>query len=267
MYQTQTKDIIEAFIQLQDYSEVGKKFNIPTRTVMSRIYRYEKENGHLAGRERLVNIGGLPKIKRNRDRMIAKVKEVKELWDQNDQNMARVGEKLGISRERVRQLLKMYEAIADDYVPRDNIVKKLPRQFKAEIVKCIIDNNYRTVREFNEEEKNKLFAKINLSPKYIMHSLGINPKIFASNRRRIKKVEIVKEYLRIKDKIGRYPNCSDLQLNPKYRAFEASIRHHFGSFPFFVEKLGIKDKIQYPKWEKHIKRLQQPGGIRYGNNS
>lgn len=139
-----------------------------------------------------------------------------------EKNLNLVGIKLGLCRERVRQLLKKGAEIG---------------LFKYEPQKPPLLSREKILRDFGRHLKLKAVAKANqISPRYLsklmaLHS--ISKFDLEAIRLEGQKRQCIKQYRAVVDKLGRHPKVAELQSSKSTRSLEYKIRKIWGSVRSF----------------------------------
>lgn len=139
-----------------------------------------------------------------------------------------VGEKTGLTRERVRQILvkgtknKLFNYLGRHYI----YISK--EKLTNDIIK------YRSL--------GKVASKNKVTMSYLKRML-LSYKITRNKMDELisigRKEDIKKEYLKIKDELGHDPTSTELQSNPKWRALEVRMRRSWQSINDFRAELDI----------------------------
>lgn len=152
---------------------------------------------------------------------IERFMEVYRLYEV-EKNLNLVGIKLGLCRERVRQLLKKGAEIG---------------LFKYEPQKPPLLSREKILRDFGRHLKLKAVAKANqISPRYLsklmaLHS--ISKFDLEAIRLEGQKRQCIKQYRAVVDKLGRHPKVAELQSSKSTRSLEYKIRKIWGSVRSF----------------------------------
>jgi plasmid maintenance system antidote protein VapI len=160
-------------------------------------------------------------------------------------SLERVGKKMGITRERVRQLLVEgtrlglfeYKPFNYSYIPKEKII-----------------SDYANLLSLNK------VAKINhVSPSYLkklMTAYSITEKELEILERETRRARCVEEYALIKQRLGHHPTTTELQNTRAGHKLHSRINRYWGTINAFRESLNIPKPARLnPVWLEPRRRL------------
>lgn len=174
---------------------------------------------------------------------IERLMEVYSLYEK-EKSLREVGRRLGISWERVRQLLKKGEAIG---------------LFKYEPPKAPLLSREKILRDYRKFLKMTKVAKVNhVSANYLSKQialLGISDEELQAVRTEERKLQSIRQYDALVRKRGVHPTTTELNRSKATRSLAFNIRRSWGSLEAFrkernivpgmpVQKSGIKEEEQ-----------------------
>jgi hypothetical protein len=167
----------------------------------------------------------------SRHSTVKRLLEVHHLYEKA-QSLRTVGEKMGLSRERVRQLLeKGTEAGLFEYKPL-----KFPLIHKT-IPKQKIINDYRKFLKLKWVAKSNGISTAHLSKLIDLHQ--ITEEDLKSARKEGGRAKSISRYYSIARRLGHHPTTTELQRLKSARYLLSQIRRLWGSFDAFRKELQI----------------------------
>jgi transcriptional regulator with XRE-family HTH domain len=149
-----------------------------------------------------------------------------------------VGKRMGVTRERVRQLLVKGSALSlyeyrpynYPYVPKEKLIQ--------DCIKLLSLGFVARVNNISTEYLKKLMA-----------AYSITEKDFYTYRQEGKRKRCIEQYGRIKGKLGHHPTTTELQKTREGHALNARIIRLWGTFDAFREALNIPKPARIsPYW-------------------
>lgn len=180
--------------------------------------------------------------------MVGRLNEVYRLYEQEG-TLEAVGRRIGVTRERVRQLLVKgsqlglfnYKPFEYPFVPKEKLLEDYKNQLSLIHV-----------------------AKINSISTTYLHKLftayGISGTDLRSAWLAGKKIRYIGSYNRIKDELGHHPTTTELQQQSKsWRGLYTNITRLWGSYDAFRQELNIPKPPGFREatrpWHEHRQRL------------
>jgi len=183
--------------------------------------------------------------------MVERLTRVHQLYKQRG-TLEAAGRELGLTRERVRQLLVKGSRLGlFDYRPLD--YPYVPKE--------------KLVADYLHSQSLSRVAQLNQVPTSYLRKLLTAHRItegdLASYRTEARRSKALAQYNRLVDSLGRHPTTTELQETPQGRSLNARIRRLWGSMDAFREHLNIPRPPQgspsfnedMRPWREHMKRL------------
>lgn len=184
--------------------------------------------------------------------LTSRLEKVYRLY-QKERTLEAVGRKMGLTRERIRQLLqKGLKLGLFDYKPFGHVYPQLPKE--------------KLLEDYKAHLSLPRVAKINNISREYLHKLlaayGVTGNDLRSVRRSIIKAKHISAYHRIKDHLGHHPTTAELQQHSKaWRRVCLNIIKVWGSFHAFREELNIpgppSHEEQHRRYTKRVERVRQ----------
>jgi len=210
-----TEDLIslkKLYDKKKSIKVVAKMLGMSYGNVYYGLQRYNKIYGGLK----------LWKTTRNLDRL----KEVKEIYDKTN-SLATTGKTLGVSRQRIEQLLKEYKKHFGNHSTKTEVVTQYLKKQK-DYINIIKTKKYTSQKEFCEKEN------INV---HLFNKLNIDKSMFKGNLKEIRSEQATKKYIDLSKKIGH--NLTSYELQKDYPSLNGYITRYFGSYVKFRKDIGV----------------------------
>ena len=164
---------------------------------------------------------------------------IKSLYDQY-KTLDRVGQKLDLTRERVRQLLNQgqkYKLFRYEQARITDFKNVIARVSKDELIKSIYDNPKRFV----------VCSALNITVTDLFKLLKHYKIDLGDYRYDVRQKKYLLRYSKIVDYLGHHPSTTEMQKVSNWRATWAAISRIWGSFDRFRLEFGIEK----PKYNIH----------------
>lgn len=257
----------DAIIKYESVLEASKQTGMSVGKIRCRMFKYEAKFGPIVRQKK-----GQTRHKRRefpvntkrKKALVQKSIEVKKLYDELG-TLAAVGKKLNLSRERIRQILKLYAQVHDDYTPRnDMFIKDIPKEASKNIMQYMKRSGYSSVKMMLRNNKEDIERIIDPSGKKILgkdtthKTLGISNKFLTAMRIRNKRIQIISRYSYLVSELGYYPNTGHLfRGGTLERRLQIDIPKYWGSFDYFVKRFNLEGKIDYSRQEKYLQKMRK----------
>jgi hypothetical protein len=168
----------------------------------------------------------------SRHSTVERLLEVYHLYEEA-QSLRTVGQKMGVSRERIRQLLeKGSEAGLFEYKPL-----KFPLVYKNPIPKKKILRDYKKFLRLKAVAKSNGISTTHLSKLLDLHQITNEDLKMA--RKEGERAKCIRRYYSIVRRLGHHPTTTELQRLKSARYLSSQIRRLWGSFGAFRKEFEI----------------------------
>lgn len=248
---------LENYLGKKAFSRLLKSYNCSSKEIKSllkKIYRlWHKSGSYTSLSARLnipsskvpliINLIKVHKIIKNfrkprgklTEGQIKRIMETKNLYDEL-KTLSKVGKQLGLSRERVRQILERGKRDGIiDYKPShlkgfDDIANNLK---KEDIQKLLL--KYGSKRELISNLKDKYKINMNhLNALIVLHNIDLDYLILQRRKNRC-----LSEYNDMVRELGFHPTTTVMSKRPKWRALWSRITSIWGNMDNFRKEFGI----------------------------
>lgn len=177
---------------------------------------------------------------------VERLMEVSRLYGK-EQSLKIVGEKLGLSRERVRQLLERGSEIG---------------LFKYKPPKPPLLSREKILKDFGKFLTRRKVAKANrISPRYLSKLIALHgitsyelKRVRLEGKRRL----CIKQYWVVSETLGHHPTTTELLRSKSTRSLEFRIRRSWGSLDLFRNELKITPGMPVEnKTDIPLRRMEQ----------
>lgn len=210
-----------------DLLRVSDRLNVNPSTVQkilegSPVSRSVKKKIHAAFTQ-----GGESAPVQSRHSTVDRLMEVHRLYEKA-KSLRAVGQKMGVSRERVRQLLEKgsevglfeYKPLKSPLIPKNKILK-----------------DYKKFLKLNAVARSNGISIAHLSKLIALYQ--ISEEDLKSVRREGGRLKCIHQYYTVVQKLGHHPTTTELQRLKSSRYLSSQIRTLWGSFEAFRKELQI----------------------------
>lgn len=217
-----------------DLLKISDRLNVNPSTVRKILEGYTVSQSIIKKIEAAIQEGGVLDENRAGDGLqkpnhstVERLMQVYHLYQQ-EKNLKLVGIRLGLTRERVRQLLKKGAEIG---------------LFKYQPQKPPLLSREKILRDFGRFLKHKDVARANrISPKYLSKLMALyhlTKSDLEPVRREGRRRWYVKEYGVVAAGLGHHPSGTELVRSKSTRSLEFKIRREWGSLDAFRRELNV----------------------------
>lgn len=148
--------------------------------------------------------------------------------------LQKVGEKMNLTRERVRQILAKGNKYGlfeyDRHKKKQDIYERMISISKANLVQAIKE----------ERSRLKIVNKLGIDDSALGYLINKYDVDFEDVIHDARKDYYINQYKNIVDILGKHPTTTEMQRNRKWHSIQASITRIWGSFDIFRHEYGIE---------------------------
>jgi hypothetical protein len=181
---------------------------------------------------------GLYKYTKNvvkHEKEISRLKEIKKMYDKY-LTLQKTGDELGLTRERIRQLLKKGEKLGlytylNTWKRKEKKLKELTKKYNKNILLNVVKDIYGS---------NKICKKLDLKKHELKYLLNYYDIDCSEYYKLMSMKKYIREYSQIVDNLGHHPSTTEMNRRKEWRSVWSGIDRYWGDMETFRRDYGIE---------------------------
>lgn len=210
--------------KLLNLEKTASRFSLTSRKLESLLIEGERH--------------GLYKYTKNavkHEKEISRLKEIKKVYEKC-LTLQKTGDELGITRERVRQLLKKGEQIGlytylNTWKRKKKKLRELTKKYNKNILLNVIKDIYGC---------NKICKELDLKKHELKYLLNYYAIDYSEYCKLMSMKKYIREYSQIVENIGHHPSTTEMNKRKDWRSVWAGIDRYWGDMETFRRDYGIE---------------------------